>query len=782
MAITTIYTYPLDGTQKDFNIPFEYLARRFVVLALIGTNRRELTLIADYRFTSKTTVQTNVAWGPAGGYEHIEIRRNTSATDRLVDFADGSILRASEMNLAQVQTLHVAEEARNMVADTIGENNEGMLDARARRLVNLADPIDPGDAVALRQVQEWEQSAVLQRRFLNPKQAHPSVRDNATPLVDGDRYLNTTDSTEYIYKLGAWVANNVDAQDFQNNADPLKGAALIGYKGRTQANKNEEALSITDFGGKGDAGVTNNLSAINAAINAANGRLIRIPMDPSGGQYAITAGTLDIPRAAKFVYEGDARLYAAGGVIVDKGAHLTLLGLGMSGSAVSRTRGIDLVLNDNTGTGSASTLAINKITINDDTLDAAPDFNGTKVDGLLVHHKFGGSGTKGGRHAVEAILSQSGVTEATNPDRNYVGVVGLAETSVGDGGTSGADKGGYFGGNLYGRALSGAMYTMNVTGVEINVAVHAGASTKYRSGAQIVGGGSEVGTVTDAALSVSNLGTSTARWKNGILFGNQNGQPSFNSNSRVISVGAEDVDRVINLESLLSVNYLLYHPKVTLSLSNFVINSTNAGVSLGSTTAANTPYTRYRSGATPAPAYDSQVIASGGNGTDAGGVLGLSASLITFGGTARPSSDNVRDLGSATYRWANVYAGSGAINTSDGRLKQQVRPIDEAALRAWSRVEYCQYKFNDAVATKGDSARWHFGVVAQRVLDAFTAEGLDAFAYGLLCYDEWEAAGEVSDPEGNVIEPAREAGSRYGVRYEEALALECAYLRSRLSA
>ncbi len=163
MAITTIYTYPLNGTQRDFTIPFEYLARRFVVVTLIGSNRRELTLTADFRFISKTLVQLNKAWGPSDGYERIEIRRNTSATDRLVDFADGSILRAAELNTSQVQTLHVAEEARNMVADTISENSDGDLDARGRRLVNLADALSPDHAVTLRQEQEWAQSTLGNR-------------------------------------------------------------------------------------------------------------------------------------------------------------------------------------------------------------------------------------------------------------------------------------------------------------------------------------------------------------------------------------------------------------------------------------------------------------------------------------------------------------------------------------------------------------------------------------------------------------------------------------------
>lgn len=163
MAITTVYTYPLNGSKQDFSVPFEYLARRFVSVTLIGVaGRRKLVLTTDYRFTSSTNIRTNAIWAPSSGYSWIEIRRETSASDRLVDFTDGSILRASDMNVSQVQTLHVAEEARNAVTDTIGTDANGNLDARARRIVNVADAVDPGDAVNLHMNQQWAGSALNQ--------------------------------------------------------------------------------------------------------------------------------------------------------------------------------------------------------------------------------------------------------------------------------------------------------------------------------------------------------------------------------------------------------------------------------------------------------------------------------------------------------------------------------------------------------------------------------------------------------------------------------------------
>ncbi|APU03064.1 tail fiber protein [Pectobacterium phage PP81] len=157
-VIKTVVTYNLDGS-RDFAVPFEYLARKFVKVTLIGQDRRELDITTDFRFSTKTTITTTRTWGAADGYSLIEIRRFTSVSDRLVDFQDGSILRANDLNLAQIQAIHIAEEARDLTADTIAVDNDGNLDARGRRLVNLVDGVDPQDAVTVKQLRETNGSA-----------------------------------------------------------------------------------------------------------------------------------------------------------------------------------------------------------------------------------------------------------------------------------------------------------------------------------------------------------------------------------------------------------------------------------------------------------------------------------------------------------------------------------------------------------------------------------------------------------------------------------------------
>ncbi|CAB4126780.1 Pectate lyase superfamily protein [uncultured Caudovirales phage] len=137
-----------------------------------------------------------------------------------------------------------------------------------------------------------------------------------------------------------------------------------------------------------------------------------------------------------------------------------------------------------------------------------------------------------------------------------------------------------------------------------------------------------------------------------------------------------------------------------------------------------------------------------------------------------PQADNTKNLGIAGQRWATVYAGTGTINTSDGREKQQVRDLTtaERAVAVAVKGMLRAFKFNDAVEKKGDGARIHFGVIAQDVKAAFEAEGLNANDYALFCYDEWPEQPEILGENGEVMRAHIPAGNRYGVRYEELLA------------
>ena len=159
---------------------------------------------------------------------------------------------------------------------------------------------------------------------------------------------------------------------------------------------------------------------------------------------------------------------------------------------------------------------------------------------------------------------------------------------------------------------------------------------------------------------------------------------------------------------------------------------------------------------------------------------GVERLRLTNTGVVHPGADNAQDLGLASLRWAVVRAGTGAISTSDNRSKQDIGSIPDEWLDAWGDVNWARFKFIDAVQAKGDAARWHIGLIAQAVHDAFQMQGLDARAIGLLCFDEWDEQREI-DAETGQSRVTLAAGDRWGLRYDECQAMEAAWQRRELA-
>jgi len=182
---------------------------------------------------------------------------------------------------------------------------------------------------------------------------------------------------------------------------------------------------------------------------------------------------------------------------------------------------------------------------------------------------------------------------------------------------------------------------------------------------------------------------------------------------------------------------------------------------------------------------------------------------ISFAGNAWiPLDDgnrinNLIDLGHTSYRFDDVYATNGTINTSDFNEKQDIESLTPTEMLVGKRISalFKTFRWKDSVAEKGDNARTHTGVIAQDVQAAFTAEGLDAGDYSLFISSTWwehlvdVPAAEASEEDGT---PAKDAytrtdnydteaeapegateKTRLGIRYLELLAFVAAYNEQR---
>jgi hypothetical protein len=113
--------------------------------------------------------------------------------------------------------------------------------------------------------------------------------------------------------------------------------------------------------------------------------------------------------------------------------------------------------------------------------------------------------------------------------------------------------------------------------------------------------------------------------------------------------------------------------------------------------------------------------------------------LRNSGNTANSSADDAIDLGSGSVRFDDVFATNGTIQTSDRNEKQDIEQLSDAETRVAVVAKGLMRKFRwiDSVAEKGDNARTHFGIIAQDLQDAFTAEGLDASDYAMFTSNTW---------------------------------------------
>ena len=145
--LKTSITYTGTGSQKLFDIPFDYLRTSFV-----KTNVDDIVLTygEDYVIINR---QIEFTVAPISG-SHVVIYRETT-TDRLVSWADASVLKASDMTINQAQQLHILEEQQDwtktnsiVMEGTIGWN------ARFHRIINVGDPVEPQDAVTKQYVED----------------------------------------------------------------------------------------------------------------------------------------------------------------------------------------------------------------------------------------------------------------------------------------------------------------------------------------------------------------------------------------------------------------------------------------------------------------------------------------------------------------------------------------------------------------------------------------------------------------------------------------------------
>jgi len=132
--------YTGNGSTDAYAVPFSYRAQADVSVTIDGVATTAFTWNGAGTVITFTTAPLNLT--------SIEIRRTTSQAARLVDYADGSVLKENDLDTDSFQGFYMGQEAIDDANDRIKlDAADFQWDAQSKRIKSVADPTAAQDAV-----------------------------------------------------------------------------------------------------------------------------------------------------------------------------------------------------------------------------------------------------------------------------------------------------------------------------------------------------------------------------------------------------------------------------------------------------------------------------------------------------------------------------------------------------------------------------------------------------------------------------------------------------------
>ena len=131
--------YTGNGSTDAYAVPFSYRSQADVAITIDGVATTAFTWDGAGTTVTFTTAPADTTC--------IEIRRTTSQAARLVDYADGSVLKENDLDTDSFQGFYMGQEAIDDANDRILlDSADFQWNAQSKRIKNVADPTAAQDA------------------------------------------------------------------------------------------------------------------------------------------------------------------------------------------------------------------------------------------------------------------------------------------------------------------------------------------------------------------------------------------------------------------------------------------------------------------------------------------------------------------------------------------------------------------------------------------------------------------------------------------------------------
>ena len=228
-----------DGSTNKFYFGFDYINKQFVKVQ-VGVDSSPLTYLTDYTVDDRSVTLTDT---PAVGVA-IRVYRETPS-DRIVEWADGAFIKASQMTLESLQQLHLIEEAHDYpILNSLSKYPDGVnFNALGSRVVNVSDPIDPQDAVTKHYMENVQDGFVAANTKI--------LNETKDTLSATQQTQSKAQANETLSKAWATSTESPDnAEDTQSSTGKTQSSRSWALYSKSKAQEAAESAGVfQDFKG-----------------------------------------------------------------------------------------------------------------------------------------------------------------------------------------------------------------------------------------------------------------------------------------------------------------------------------------------------------------------------------------------------------------------------------------------------------------------------------------------------------------------------------------------------